>query len=318
MWSRRELKQRAKYRLRKNYMSMVFVALIFMLVMNAQSYYNVYFGDENTNTAVSSVSSMSNMTNSSSISNYFGMFSGARTKSDEYFSHDEEETTGESQVDSSNVNPSDVLISSPVLGDLTYEQLMNMSQEELWATYKTYFAEVFSASNLKTALPFTAFWFLFYLLISNAVEVGCCAFFVDNTKDMEENVGIKEIMRGFKLSYLRNVVTLFLRDIKVFLWTMLLFVPGIVKSLEYRMVPFLLAEYPEMTRKEAFRCSKELMRGEKWDALILDFSFILWAILDSITGGLAGIVWVNPYQMATNAELYQKLKELKGFYFESV
>ena len=97
-------------------------------------------------------------------------------------------------------------------------------------------------------------------------------------------------------------------DIFVLLWSLLLFIPGIIKSYEYRMVPYILAEHPEMPRREVFLKSREMMSGEKWNAFKLDWSFFFWDYLSILTFGLAGIFFVYPYEHATNAELYLRLK----------
>ena len=73
------------------------------------------------------------------------------------------------------------------------------------------------------------------------------------------------------------------------------------------MVPYLLADDPNMTRQDAFRLSKELMYGQKWNTFVLDLSFIPWNILSTITFGLVGLFYVSPYQDATYAELYDAL-----------
>ena len=104
------------------------------------------------------------------------------------------------------------------------------------------------------------------------------------------------------------VLTLFLRNLYTVLWTFLFIVPGIIKSYEYRMIPYILAENPDMDRREAFQLSKDMMQGEKWNAFVLDLSFIGWQILSGITLGIVGIFWTNPYVYATNAELYLELK----------
>ena len=74
------------------------------------------------------------------------------------------------------------------------------------------------------------------------------------------------------------------------------------------MVPYLLADCPQMSRKDAFRISKEMMQGQKMDAFILDLSFIGWHLLSAVTCGLAEIFYVSPYVNATNAELFLALK----------
>lgn len=74
------------------------------------------------------------------------------------------------------------------------------------------------------------------------------------------------------------------------------------------MIPYVLAENPKINRKEAFRISKEMMKGSKWKAFILDLSFLGWDLLSVLTYGLLSILFVNPYNAATNAELYYVLK----------
>ena len=93
------------------------------------------------------------------------------------------------------------------------------------------------------------------------------------------------------------------------LWYLLLIVPGIVKSYEYRMIPYLLAENPGIPKAEAFRLSKAMMDGEKWHAFLLDLSFIGWYLLAVLTCGLLGFFYVAPYANLTRAALYAKLRQ---------
>lgn len=102
---------------------------------------------------------------------------------------------------------------------------------------------------------------------------------------------------------------MFLMNLYTALWSVLFIIPGIVKSYEYRMIPYLLAEKPEMDKTEAFKTSKSMMDGNKWNAFVLDLSFILWDILGIITLGLVEVFWVGPYKLLTGAALYDALKE---------
>lgn len=82
------------------------------------------------------------------------------------------------------------------------------------------------------------------------------------------------------------------------------------------MIPYLLAEDSNLSFSEAKQLSREMMDGEKWDAFVLDLSFILWHLLSSITFGLVGIFWVNPYVQHTNVELYKVLRtKVPGPYY---
>ena len=115
------------------------------------------------------------------------------------------------------------------------------------------------------------------------------------------------VVNGFTGNYWNCVKTCFLRDLFVALWSLLFVIPGVIKSYEYRMVPYLLAEHPEMSSSEVLARSKEMMDGNKWAVFVLDLSFIGWVLLGAITMGLVFIFWTSPYINATEAALYHRL-----------
>ena len=101
---------------------------------------------------------------------------------------------------------------------------------------------------------------------------------------------------------------MFWKDLFTFLWSLLFVIPGIVKSYEYMMIPYLLAENPDMSREDAFAESKRMMDGNKWDTFVMDLSFIGWLLLGAITMNIVNILYTNPYMYLTHAELYHTLK----------
>ena len=142
-------------------------------------------------------------------------------------------------------------------------------------------------------------------LLINPVEMGCNRFFL---KNLDEEADLSNVTFAFDHNYKNVVEVMIRRDIAIALWSMLFVVPGIIKSYEYRMIPYLLADNPNMSYKEAFAMSKEMMDGNKWKAFVLDLSFIGWQLLSVLTLGLLSIFYVNPYKFATNAALYEALK----------
>ena len=74
------------------------------------------------------------------------------------------------------------------------------------------------------------------------------------------------------------------------------------------MIPYLLAENPDMSRQDAFAESKRMMDGNKMDAFVLDLSFIGWFILGAITFNIVNILYTTPYMELAHAELYHTLK----------
>lgn len=137
------------------------------------------------------------------------------------------------------------------------------------------------------------------------LEVGGRRFFLVNS---EEPAELGELGYGFRAGYLHVVGVMFRRNIQLLLWSMLLFVPGIIKAYSYRMVPYIIAENPEMSASEAISLSRQMMNGQKMNAFLLDLSFIGWGILAALTLGLVGLFYLSPYQAATDAELYRTLR----------
>ena len=151
--------------------------------------------------------------------------------------------------------------------------------------------------------------FIVYLAIAyflwNPMTVGCCKFF-KNGRDGRQDV--KDIFRMVRDCNKTVRMTMLLKTIYLTLWSLLFIVPGVIKGYEYAMVPYLLLDHPEMSRQEIFAESKRMMMGNKWDAFVLDLSFIGWALVAGITCGIAGIFWVNPYVNMTGTALYETLK----------
>ena len=142
------------------------------------------------------------------------------------------------------------------------------------------------------------------VLLLNPVQVGINRFMV---KSLDDTARIAEVGYTFDHNYKNGVKVMFFKDLYVVLWSLLFIVPGIYKAYQYRMVPYILGENPDMTYQEVLQRSKDMMDGQKWDAFVLDLSFILWHMLGGITCGLAEIFYVAPYVNLTDAALYSRL-----------
>lgn len=151
---------------------------------------------------------------------------------------------------------------------------------------------------LAIAFAITAF-------LLNPLELGCKRFFLRNLNMKAE---VKEVCFSFDHSYMNIVKTLFFRDLYTFLWSLLFIIPGIIKAYEYQMIPYLLAEQPDMPKEQAFAMSRQMMKGQKWKAFVLDLSFLGWSILSMFTLGILGLFYVNPYKYSTKAALYETLR----------
>jgi uncharacterized membrane protein len=122
-----------------------------------------------------------------------------------------------------------------------------------------------------------------------------------------ETVRVKDLFNVFNSKlYFKSLGIYVLATIYTFLWTLLLIVPGIIKSFAYSQVYFILKDNPTISANEAITQSRKLMFGYKWKYFLLQLSFIGWGILSTITLGI-GFIWLVPYITASLAAFYDQL-----------
>ena len=146
---------------------------------------------------------------------------------------------------------------------------------------------------------------LFSVFVSNPVTVGKCRYFMESRVG---NAPFSSLFSAFGGPAYRNVVkVMFMKNLFIFLWSLLFVIPGIYKAYQYRMVDYLMAENPYMTYQRALELSRQMTDGEKFNIFILELSFFGWLFLGALACGL-GVFFVNPYIEATFAELYAALR----------
>lgn len=146
-------------------------------------------------------------------------------------------------------------------------------------------------------------WALLCLPLSWAASV----FFLRISRGEEVDYG--QLFDGFRGwdEYLRIFLTEFLKGLYTFLWTLLLIVPGIMKSYSYAMTDFVLKDEPELKYDAAIERSMQMMEGHKADLFWLDLSFIGWILLSILTFGI-GFLLLIPYMETAHAQFYEDLK----------
>lgn len=117
---------------------------------------------------------------------------------------------------------------------------------------------------------------------------------------------VSELFNHFDKFWASFKVT-FLSGLFIMLWSLLFYIPGIIKSFSYAMAPYIIAENPGMGAREAISRSKAMMDGHKMELFILCLSFFGWILLGTITFGI-GFIYVIPYMNATIVNFYNKIK----------
>lgn len=138
------------------------------------------------------------------------------------------------------------------------------------------------------------------------VQVGLTYFMVQFINDKEHN--FKDLFK-FASDYVRIFVVNLLQDIFVFLWALLLIVPGIMKAFAYSLVSFILADekYKDLGYMDVLKKSEEMMNGHKMDLFVFELSYIGWHLLACLTLGIL-YIWLLPYY--TTAK-YKFLNDIK-------
>lgn len=159
---------------------------------------------------------------------------------------------------------------------------------------------------------------LLKIFVTDILEVGKNRFYMES-RELERSAGVGKLVWAFGSGHYLNIVKIiFFRNIKVVLWTLLLVIPGIYKSYEYAMVPYVLSENPEAESREAFAVSRQLMDGRRFKLFCLEMYFLLFyipAMVVALFNGLLGIgvsfltgIFVNPILEAATAEFYASIR----------
>ena len=111
---------------------------------------------------------------------------------------------------------------------------------------------------------------------------------------------------GFN-NWKHNAPVMGLMTIYTILWSLLLIVPGIIKSLSYALTPYIVAEQPELSANESIELSMKMMDGHKMDLFLIILGFLGLAVLCIFTLCI-GYLWLAPYMYAKMAAFYEDVK----------
>lgn len=154
---------------------------------------------------------------------------------------------------------------------------------------------------------------LFTIFAGNLLIIGKRRFYLDASTGAIEDRGSLEKTKhsAFALfwvfrkgEYANCVKIMFLKDLYQLLWAFTI-VGGLIKMYEYRMISYILADNPDISAKEAFALSKKLTDGYKWKMFVLDLEFLPWQMVQVLTLGVGGLLFINPYYYGTLVQGYQ-------------
>lgn len=278
MWTRKELKEQAKEALQRNYWKIVLVAVLMFCLGGGVGTVGVGGGNNNNN------------------SNRDGEEMSWDADGTEDMTYDETDGRFEEEVSGKKHSFIRIDTSSDKI-----EGVMEANKVVVGIVGAVIFSTIFTVVVIAI--------FMVDIFLLNPFSVGVDRFML---KSVDDRAQVREIAYGFDHCYKNIVKTMFHRDLQIFLWALLFIIPGFYKKYQYRMVSYIMAEHPDMDYKSALQMSREMMEGHKWNAFVLDLSFILWHWLGTITCGIVEIFYVQPYQQLTCAALYRRLSGTDG------
>lgn len=150
-------------------------------------------------------------------------------------------------------------------------------------------------------------FFMFYFFVKKVYIVISRRIFLEgriySKVASQRFVSIIKVKRWTKVAASMFVLVLFKT-----LWGFTI-IGGIIKKYSYYLVPYIVAENPDIAPLDAIKLSRKMMDGNKWKCFCYELSFIGWDILSSLTAGTTAIFYSNPYKIATFSEFYVSIRE---------
>lgn len=153
-------------------------------------------------------------------------------------------------------------------------------------------------------------FYLIKIFILNPILIGENRYFLEQRRYSSTKMD-KVLFPYRNKKTLKIAIILFLKDLYEMLWWLTI-IGGFIKHYEYKMIPYILAENPDIKRKEAFKISKELTYGNKFTLFKLDLSLIGWDILSFLTLNLSKIFYSSIYLKTIYTETYMYLRKNKN------
>ena len=106
---------------------------------------------------------------------------------------------------------------------------------------------------------------------------------------------------------LKAARTMLVRYVFYTLWCLTI-VGAVVKRYSYFLVPYIVAENPDVKAVQAISLSRRMMKGHKWECFKFEVSFLGWQLLGAATFGLVNVFYTNPYKTAAFTRYYAQLR----------
>lgn len=313
MWSRKELKTKAKKMMSHHYLQLIAVCFILAFVAGeyGDSLWTVRYYDNSKEVDTVENNSLIPAYDTRVIEELAGQLKEGKEKKEET-AQDEEKNAAENSARETLyfTNPSGPKVIVPNSRGVFAKIYHNANTDGslFFGVIHTLLPLMEKSEFLQILISMSglAVTFCWWFFVQNILLVGEKRFFLEKINYTE--ISYRTLYMPIRVGKIMNTAAaMALKSLYQFLWNLTI-AGGFIKHYSYLMVPYILAENPEVKPGTAIRMSKEMMKGEKWRTFLLDLTFAGWYLLGILTFGLLSIFFLNPYMTSAHALLYRELR----------
>lgn len=286
MFNRKEIKKEAKQNLKRHYLTTILLVFICSIIITGTYNYstsNIYDSNSQKNTQIKKTATEKKST--------YDIIVESITKK-----------PIQKKTEKSKKQKLARGVLAPILNDITEKKSI------IFGFVNVFNKSLFGEKVNEVIIMFicTLISLLITIFIKNVIIVGKYRYFLEQRR---YDPKLDKLLFPFKIKKTPHLAyILFFKSLYEALWDLTI-IGGFIKYYEYSMIPYILAENPTISKKEAFSLSKKLTKNEKWHLFVTDLSMIGWHILDILTLGLLEIFFTSAYKECIYAEIYMKLRK---------
>lgn len=150
--------------------------------------------------------------------------------------------------------------------------------------------------------------FILWFFLGNLYQVISRRIFLEGR--VYQKVPIQRFLFLLRIKkWTKTAWTMFVTTAFYSLWSLTI-IGAIVKRYSYMLVPYIVAENPNIKTLDAINLSRRMMYGHKWECCKLELSYFGWMVLGTVTLGITEVLYSNPYKVAAMTEYFVSLRKI--------
>lgn len=131
-------------------------------------------------------------------------------------------------------------------------------------------------------------------LILLPASIGVQHYALSVARDSKPEDFFEPVITNYRAGTFVKIVKIYiLQAVIVFLFALLLIIPGIIKALGYSQTAFLIKDRPELGAYETLKKSEKIMKGHRWQIFCLGIYYVFLSCLSAVLLFIP-LIWLVP------------------------